>query len=96
MVELTDQEKLERRRQKRQQRILQAGESRLSKITGTAFRKPLLCCIMKKLILIEPLLFFFSWSCHAIAYAISFCFRQNQQCNNQHANGFVWYKTAPR
>jgi hypothetical protein len=39
MVELTDQEKLERRRQKRQQRILQASESRLSKITGTAFRK---------------------------------------------------------
>lgn len=39
MVELTDQEKLERRRQKRQQRILQAGESRLSKITGTAYRK---------------------------------------------------------
>jgi hypothetical protein len=41
MVELTEQEKLERRRQKRQQRILQAGESRLSKITGTAFRKSL-------------------------------------------------------
>ncbi|CAO3633806.1 unnamed protein product [Mucor hiemalis] len=37
MVELTEQEKLERRRQKRQQRILQAGESRLGKITGTAF-----------------------------------------------------------
>lgn len=39
MVELTEQEKLERRRQKRQQRILQSGESRLGKITGTAFRK---------------------------------------------------------
>lgn len=39
MVELTEQEKLERRRQKRRQRILQAGESRLGKITGTAFRK---------------------------------------------------------
>ncbi|KAL9548948.1 hypothetical protein MBANPS3_005440 [Mucor bainieri] len=37
MVELTEQEKLERRRQKRQQRILQSGESRLGKITGTAF-----------------------------------------------------------
>ncbi|RCI06471.1 hypothetical protein CU098_004075 [Rhizopus stolonifer] len=37
MGELTEQEKLERRRQKRQQRILQAGESRLNKITGTAF-----------------------------------------------------------
>ncbi|KAI8646964.1 hypothetical protein BD408DRAFT_409511 [Parasitella parasitica] len=37
MTELTDQEKTERRRQKRQQRILQAGESRLGKITGTAF-----------------------------------------------------------
>ncbi|KAI8382265.1 hypothetical protein BD560DRAFT_487142 [Blakeslea trispora] len=37
MSELTEQEKLERRRQKRQQRILNAGESRLSKITGTAF-----------------------------------------------------------
>lgn len=41
MSELTDQEKLERRRQKRQQRILQSGESRLGKITGTAFRKSL-------------------------------------------------------
>lgn len=38
MGELTEQEKLERRRLKRQQRILQSGESRLSKITGTAFR----------------------------------------------------------
>ncbi|KAI9348370.1 hypothetical protein BD770DRAFT_446315 [Pilaira anomala] len=37
MVELTEQEKLERRRQKRQQRILQSGESRLGRITGTAF-----------------------------------------------------------
>ncbi|KAG2236022.1 hypothetical protein BDF21DRAFT_469216 [Thamnidium elegans] len=37
MTELTEQEKLERRRQKRQQRILQSGESRLGKITGTAF-----------------------------------------------------------
>ncbi|KAI9478524.1 MAG: hypothetical protein EXX96DRAFT_571250 [Benjaminiella poitrasii] len=37
MGELTEQEKLERRRLKRQQRILQSGESRLSKITGTAF-----------------------------------------------------------
>ncbi|OBZ88466.1 hypothetical protein A0J61_03484 [Choanephora cucurbitarum] len=37
MGELTEQEKLERRRQKRQQRILNAGESRLHKITGTAF-----------------------------------------------------------
>ncbi|KAG2210539.1 hypothetical protein INT47_002481 [Mucor saturninus] len=37
MAELTEQEKLERRRQKRQQRILQSGESRLGKITGTAF-----------------------------------------------------------
>lgn len=42
MVELTEQEKLERRRQKRQQRILQSGESRLGKITGTAFRKCIL------------------------------------------------------
>lgn len=41
MGELTEQEKLERRRQKRQQRILQSGESRLGKITGTAFRKSL-------------------------------------------------------
>lgn len=40
MSELTaEQEKIERRRQKRQQRILQSGESRLSKITGTAYRK---------------------------------------------------------
>lgn len=39
MVELTEQEKLERRRQKRQQRILQSGETRLGRITGTAFRK---------------------------------------------------------
>lgn len=39
MGELTEQEKLERRRLKRQQRILQAGESRLNKITGTAYRK---------------------------------------------------------
>ncbi|GAA5802491.1 hypothetical protein HPULCUR_007956 [Helicostylum pulchrum] len=37
MTELTEQEKLERRRQKRQQRILQSSESRLGKITGTAF-----------------------------------------------------------
>ncbi|KAI7903003.1 uncharacterized protein BX663DRAFT_509166 [Cokeromyces recurvatus] len=37
MGELTEQEKLERRRLKRQQRILQSGESRLNKITGTAF-----------------------------------------------------------
>ncbi|CEP07366.1 hypothetical protein [Parasitella parasitica] len=37
MSELTDQEKIERRRQKRQQRILQSGESRLGRITGTAF-----------------------------------------------------------
>lgn len=44
MVELTEQEKLERRRQKRQQRILQSGESRLGKITGTAFRK----CVLQR------------------------------------------------
>lgn len=42
MTELTEQEKLERRRQKRQQRILQSSESRLGKITGTAFRKLML------------------------------------------------------
>ena len=49
MVELTDQEKLERRRQKRQQRILQSGESRLGKITGTAFRKFFFycCCLLR-------------------------------------------------
>lgn len=39
MPELTEQEKLERRRQKRQQRILNSAENRLNKITGTAFRK---------------------------------------------------------
>ncbi|KAF7732302.1 hypothetical protein EC973_005198 [Apophysomyces ossiformis] len=37
MPELTEQEKLERRRQKRQQRILASAGNRLSKITGTAF-----------------------------------------------------------
>ncbi|KAG0174978.1 hypothetical protein DFQ30_001453 [Apophysomyces sp. BC1015] len=39
MPELTEQEKLERRRQKRQQRILASAGNRLSKITGTAFRE---------------------------------------------------------
>ncbi|ORZ01115.1 hypothetical protein BCR43DRAFT_469581 [Syncephalastrum racemosum] len=37
MPELTEQEKLERRRQKRQQRILASADSRLSRITGTAY-----------------------------------------------------------
>ncbi|KAI8381029.1 uncharacterized protein BYT42DRAFT_530656 [Radiomyces spectabilis] len=37
MPELTEQEKLERRRQKRQQRILASAENRLNRITGTAF-----------------------------------------------------------
>ncbi|KAI8986354.1 hypothetical protein BDB01DRAFT_785299 [Pilobolus umbonatus] len=35
MSDLTDKEKLERRRQKRLNKILQSGESRLNKITGT-------------------------------------------------------------
>lgn len=39
MTELTEQQKLERRRLKRQQKILQSAENRLGKITGTAFRK---------------------------------------------------------
>ena len=39
MPELTEQEKLERRREKRKQRILASAENRLSRITGTAFRK---------------------------------------------------------
>ncbi|CAO3593140.1 unnamed protein product [Absidia cylindrospora] len=37
MPELTDQEKMERRRQKRQQRILTSAGDRLSRITGTAY-----------------------------------------------------------
>ncbi|KAL0090787.1 hypothetical protein F4703DRAFT_1835137 [Phycomyces blakesleeanus] len=37
MTELTEQEKLERRRQKRQQRILASAGDRLNRITGTAF-----------------------------------------------------------
>ncbi|KAI8979198.1 hypothetical protein BDF20DRAFT_912824 [Mycotypha africana] len=37
MGDLTEAEKRERRRQKRQQRILNSSEDRLSKITGTAF-----------------------------------------------------------
>ncbi|ORZ07593.1 hypothetical protein BCR42DRAFT_425828 [Absidia repens] len=37
MPELTEQQKLERRRLKRQQRILQSAGNRLEKITGTAF-----------------------------------------------------------
>ncbi|KAI9317543.1 hypothetical protein BX666DRAFT_2026819 [Dichotomocladium elegans] len=37
MPELTEQEKLERRREKRKQRILASAENRLSRITGTAF-----------------------------------------------------------
>ncbi|KAI8081574.1 uncharacterized protein BX664DRAFT_340744 [Halteromyces radiatus] len=37
MTELTDQQKLERRRLKRQQRILQSAGDRLERITGTAF-----------------------------------------------------------
>lgn len=35
MGDLTEQEKLERRRARRQQRILASAESRLSMITGT-------------------------------------------------------------
>ncbi|KAI8089259.1 uncharacterized protein BX664DRAFT_263269 [Halteromyces radiatus] len=38
MPELTDQEKIERRRQKRQQKILSSAGDRLSRITGTAYR----------------------------------------------------------
>ncbi|CAO3648103.1 unnamed protein product [Cunninghamella echinulata] len=37
MADLTEQQKLERRRLKRQQKILQSAENRLGKITGTAF-----------------------------------------------------------
>ncbi|KAI8329832.1 hypothetical protein BC941DRAFT_442016 [Chlamydoabsidia padenii] len=37
MPELTDQEKMERRRQKRQQKILTSAGDRLSRITGTAY-----------------------------------------------------------
>lgn len=39
MPELTEQEKLERRREKRKQKILASAENRLNRITGTAFRK---------------------------------------------------------
>ncbi|KAJ8660824.1 hypothetical protein O0I10_003467 [Lichtheimia ornata] len=37
MPELTEQEKLERRREKRKQKILASAENRLNRITGTAF-----------------------------------------------------------